>query len=389
MLWSDIHPRAGLPRWIGLCWIGVICWAAAVPVAAKEGADSTRVPAVRPQAVVANHSVGFGAGYRPGPGLRIFGEYAYTRPSLGTLALMLGWNEAFVGSAGVRRVIDLAEVPRRQLALSAELFSEYEPDLLLEGEEADERRTGVDVRAEWRARPPRTDNLLALYVAGRRMYVHLGGPSVADTSAWVTLLDAGARYLWTGAPLGPERRFRLEPAWRLGLDAPLDVGFAVFSLAGGWQQALGASSVLLVEGRGQWASSETPAFERTSLGGLLGVRGYREGITMGRWVWIVQNEVWTPVPGVGDALGGVASWVDRFIRLAAFVDVGGVHGVEDHGMTRAAAEPGGLRAGLGVGLRVPLGIATLRVDWAHAVEALAEGEVDGGVYFSIGTAAPF
>lgn len=78
-----------------------------------------------------------------------------------------------------------------------------------------------------------------------------------------------------------------------------------------------------------------------------------------------------------EAEEGLVARLGRVVRLAAFLDVGGIYGT-----TRLEA---GLRAGAGPGLRLLLGAATLRIDYAAGFGATLPEAGRGNWYIGLAT----
>ena len=99
---------------------------------------------------------------------------------------------------------------------------------------------------------------------------------------------------------------------------------------------------------------------------------------LGRWLGVLQVEAWAPIPGLSGP-DGARTTLGRLLRLAAFIDVGSVYGLE-----RLPEQPEVL-AGVGAGIRLVLGGATLRLDVASPVGDLVRGHPEIGLYTSLST----
>ncbi len=118
-----------------------------------------------------------------------------------------------------------------------------------------------------------------------------------------------------------------------------------------------------VAGRFENALGNTPIFELPSLGGADTVRGFRADDAIGRRLWSAQNELWRPTPLV------------HSLKLAAFFDLGGAY--------QTTGSYAGLRTGLGLGPRLDLHVAVLKLDWAYGFGQAATGGSRGKFYFNV------
>ena len=138
-----------------------------------------------------------------------------------------------------------------------------------------------------------------------------------------------------------------------------------------------------ITGRFENATRATPIYDLPSFGGENTVRGFRADDAIGQRLWSLQNEAWLPVPGFANwnpANPQLQSIVQQF-RLAPFFDVGGAY--------QTVASRAGLREGLGLGLRLDMGLALLKFDWAYGFGDAATGGSRGKFYFNIGLNVPY
>ena len=102
-----------------------------------------------------------------------------------------------------------------------------------------------------------------------------------------------------------------------------------FQVLGSWHQRLSDSNILSLDVAGSMAatSRQTPIFLLPSLGGADTVRGFRQDAALGRKLWAVQTEFWAPVPTTVTPRDGdsVREFLRKNVRLAAFVDFGGIY----------------------------------------------------------------
>lgn len=157
--------------------------------------------------------------------------------------------------------------------------------------------------------------------------------------------------------------------------AKANLPYMTVRAAGRYFRPFGSGWAGMVEGRVRWATSGTPRFEQSAIGGRTGVRGYRPDAGFGRAVWTLQNELWAPVPGLSPKSDGLRGRLGRYVRLAAFFDVG------ELAFSDETSSPY-VRTGLGLGLRLLVGPVTLRIDWGHRMPAVLDGSLRGDLYVS-------
>jgi hemolysin activation/secretion protein len=136
-----------------------------------------------------------------------------------------------------------------------------------------------------------------------------------------------------------------------------------------------------VAGRVEIASRRTPLFELPSFGGVEVVRGFRRDDALGRRLWSLQNELWVPLPIGDESSKRLKAMLRENVKIAPFVDFGGVYKV-------VAATPGA-RSGLGVGLRFIYNPIIFKFDYAYGLGTAATGGSRGKFYLSIGSNLPF
>ena len=92
--------------------------------------------------------------------------------------------------------------------------------------------------------------------------------------------------------------------------------------------------------------------------------------------------MWLPLPHTAaDDAAGLKAFLRDNVRLAPFVDVGGLY--------LPSASKAGMRSGYGMGLRVIYGVVTFKLDYAYGVGAAASGGSRGKFYFNVATNLPF
>ena len=319
------------------------------------------------------HTIRLGVGYQPGPGSRIFANYIYGGIPSGDIDVVFGWGGQLFGSLGYTHRFTLA--PRRALIVSTTGFSYFEPDRILDGEGLDERRTGIRSRATVRQRPADLWQRSAYAEAGFSR-IWLNFDELPNAFRDLTTLELGGEASRVGRPSFVRPDLIGGVLARGGLRHAEDTAFIRTALAARWHPELGSGFSLDFDGRLEWASLNTPSFERPSFGGFVGVRGFRPDVTIGRALGVMQSEIWVPLPGTIGATGGFPALLGRHVRLAAFADVGGVDLTED---PNAAA----IRSGFGLGVRLRLGGLTLQVDWAHRGSDLRDGRLQGDIFVGV------
>jgi hemolysin activation/secretion protein len=166
----------------------------------------------------------------------------------------------------------------------------------------------------------------------------------------------------------------------LGL-ASTEPKFTVFKLSFNFHQQWPGLYETDLTGQTQLASRRTPLFEQPSLGGAEVLRGFRRDDAIGRRLWSLQHELWMPLPFTRDLVEGPGQFLRRNVRLAGFVDVGGV--------SETTASQPGTRVGPGLGVRIRYFPAVLKFDWAYGIGDGAQGKGHGRFYFSLSTTLPF
>jgi hemolysin activation/secretion protein len=126
---------------------------------------------------------------------------------------------------------------------------------------------------------------------------------------------------------------------------------------------------------GQWASQPLISNEQFALGGLAGVRGYRDGEEYGDSGWRLQFEPHTPVLTVG-----VVNGVPVTARLFTFVDYGERYLI-DPGSRAGSVQMLGLGGGLdsSIGSHVDFRIVT----GVPALDVPGRKSGDARVYFTV------
>lgn len=325
-------------------------------------------------APTSRHTVRVGGAYQPGPGARLLLFYRYAGFPSGFLTVEGGWAEEVFGAVGYTHTWRPGIWPARQWSLSGTIFSDFTPDRRLDAVETDERRIGGSLRLE-RASTSAAGSL-RLHAEVQHARVHLYRADTPDRSFDLTTLDLGTQWTRTGQFRLPIPALLIGGRLRGGWDHAERQAFVTGRAGGRLFRPLGSGFAAVLDGQAQWSSPATPLVEQAAFGGLNSVRGYRMDTALGRGLWTLQHELWGPVPGTVGAPDGIAGRLNRRVRLAAFVDVGGI-------AQPAAASDAAVRAGAGLGVRVLLGPLTLRADWGHRLPDVLDGRFAGDLFLSL------
>ncbi len=352
---------------------------------AGAGDPADRPPAVTQLLDMAGRAgeknfIGGSAEWRPEQGVRL--AAVYRRRGLGSQSGVLTVTAGGFGGDGLGEVkfgTDFVAVRKlkRRLSIQLDTGVDQQADRLFAQNELNERRRGATLRAELELFRDLRGQGLRLAADLRAVEVQLSDD--ADDGAVVTrqdltLLKLGLTYL-------RDARLRRYP-WNLELAPVLEVGlglardeprFETFKLEGGYHRLLPRRAELDLRAHFGAASDRTPIFEQPSLGGAESLRGFRADAAIGCLTWSLQNEIWLPVTRAGAGAGRLMRMLSQ-LRLAIFVDAGGVE--------RSSEAPDGTRAGAGAGLRMDLGAAVMALDWGYGFETPVAEERESKIYFS-------
>jgi hypothetical protein len=331
--------------------------------------------------------LGGGLEYRPGQGIRVFGlgqrSHLGFPISGGSISATGGADGGGIGTVNYFADYVLFGKLHRRLSLQLSGGADSNPNRVMAGQEQDERRDSGSGRLEFEPFRDRRGSLLRFYAEGRRATVALRENSTLKTKQNLTTLDLGGLYLFQSREAEFPRRIRLEPVVRFGIPlGSTSPSYQRLTITGNIHQSLPRRLAADISGTLKIASSDTPMFELPSFGGADQVRGFRRDDALGRRLWSLQNEVWIPLPRTAtDQDAGLRAFLRDNVRLAPFVDVGGLYA--------ASGSTPGLRSGYGLGLRVIYNIVILKVDYAYGVGPAASNGSRGKFYFSIGSNLPF
>lgn len=336
---------------------------------AVEREDDAKGPAHRP------NSLRFQVTYSPRQPLLY--EVSYSR-------VPLSKTDNVSGTVGVQREVggelsyekDFLAADRlgRRWSLKASGWSHYEADRLDGDTMFDERRTGGSLRSVLEVFHDLAHQSLSADFGGRYEEIEYleDGDRLGRNAVFG--FDVGAQYVWVrnGTPTAPA--FELTPRIFMGHSQTNGDWYVRPEGKATWHQLLPWFLEWDSRASVAWVSTGTPAPELCRFGGEESVRGYRVDAGLGRLAWSVQNELWLPLRFGASFPEGVDRLLRRSLHLAAFVDVGGVHQTGD--------DFAGVHAGAGVGLRFHWQLATLRLDWAHALESTPHERGGSVFYFS-------
>lgn len=347
-----------------------------------------------------NLFLGGGFEYLPGQGVRFFGLVQRSRlispladGSVIDLSLKAGGQQG-AGALGAGNFfadyIFFNQLHRR-LSVQFSVASDVQAKRALADSPAedlltDERRSTGQLRVEFEPFRDLGGRLLRFHLEARHVTVELN-PETQSAALTVSkqnlnTLEWGALYLSETSEVELPRRLRLEPLMKFGLGAAAkEPQFRKFSLRGNFHQMLPRRWELDVSGVVAQASENTPLVELPSFGGEDVVRGFRRDDALGRRLWSLQNELWLPLPLNKETQNSVKRLLREKVKLAPFVDVGGVY--ETHTSTP------GTRAGVGAGLRIIYNPIVFKVDYAYGFGTAGTGGSRGKFYFTITTNLPF
>jgi hypothetical protein len=333
--------------------------------------------------------VGGGVEFRPGQGAKFFGlgqlsRFPLVPGSVNSLSLK-GGGQGTDGALGTTNFYSdylLFNQLHRRLSVQLSISSDLEADRNLSAPNTDERRRTGLARLEFEPFRDRAGSLLRFFAEGRHDTVELKSNLQPAAKANLTTLEFGSFYFFESIEVERPRRIRLEPKFKFGLG--LAVGEPRYNkllATGNIHQMLAKRFEFDLSGRAEVASREAPRFELPSLGGADVVRGFRRDDGLGRKLWSLQNEVWIPLNVGNDLSTGLKAMLREKVKVAAFVDVGGLYD--------SINVKTGVRAGSGVGLRFIYNPIIFKFDYGYGFGDKATGGARGKFHFSLGSNLPF
>jgi hypothetical protein len=330
--------------------------------------------------------VGGGLEYKPGQGVQVFS--LYQRSELGLLSkqdsfsVKAGGQGKPLGDVNYFADFVLFNTLHRRLSVQFTGSSDFTASRLFGGVKTDERRTGGLAKVELELFRDLNGSMLRVNLEGKRTTVELTQNGQTAGKQNLTDLDLGALYMFQSSAARYAKRLKIQPRLRFGLKlSPGEPNYRVFSLTGNYHQQLPGLFETDLSANVGVANAGTPIFEQPSLGGAECLRGFRKDDAIGRRLWSLQNELWAPIPSIGDSQSSLNKFLRRQVRLAGFVDVGG--------LDEATASKSGIRTGPGLGARIIFFPVVMKLDWAYGLGDAAVGRGHGRVYFSVSTNAPF
>ncbi len=348
--------------------------------------------------ILPNVEPAVGLQYRPGQGVRVLAAARISRLHLlssnSSISLQGGADTTHpVGTLTIDNDFLLFDaLGRHRLSFTATANSDVTSKRLLAEQEVDQRTTGASAHTEFDFFREWHGYLLRATLDGLHESVSLdrSGSNQGLGETHVTTIDTGLLLGYASEASFFPRRFQLEPHFKYGLGlAAMAPAWHEFQILGSWHQRLSDSNILSLDVAGSMAatSRQTPIFLLPSLGGADTVRGFRQDATLGRKLWAVQTEFWAPVPTTVTPRDGdsVREFLRKNIRLAAFVDFGGIYDTSLPVFGGMAFPPlsAGLRAGPGVGLRFLQGPIALKLDWAYGLGGGPNGGGHGQFYIGV------
>ncbi|HKY45004.1 MAG TPA: BamA/TamA family outer membrane protein [Pyrinomonadaceae bacterium] len=333
--------------------------------------------------------VGGGFEYRPEQGVKFFALGQVSRVPLvpgavNNLSVKIGGfgDAGVLGNANYFADYIFFNKLHRRMSVQFTVASDLENDRNLTAPNTDERRSTGLARLEFELFRDRSGSLLRFSAETRNETVELKSNLEPLVKANMTTLEFGAFYLFESVEVELPRRIRFEPKFRAGLG--LAVGeprYNKFLATGNFHQMLPARYEFDVTGRAEVASEATPLFELPALGGTDILRGFRADDGFGRKFWTLQNEVWIPLTIGNDQSTGLKAMLREKVKIASFVDVGGLYDAID-------VSPG-MRAGTGMGLRVIYNPIIFKFDFGYGFGEKASSGGRGKFHFSVTSNLPF
>ena len=270
----------------------------------------------------------------------------------------------------------------RRLSVQFTVSSDVEANRNLTAPNTDERRSTGLARLEFELFRDRSGSLLRFSTEARNETIELKPNLEPVVKANMTTLEFAAFYLFESVEVELPRRIRFEPKFKAGLG--LAVGeprYNKFLATGNFHQILPRRYEFDVSGRGEVVSQATPRFELPSLGGTEILRGFRADDGLGRKLWALQNEVWIPLTIGNDQSAGLKALLREKVKIASFVDVGGLYDTIN--------VSSGVRAGTGVGLRLIYNPIIFKIDFGYGFGEKATSGGRGKFHFSVTSNLPF
>ena len=333
--------------------------------------------------------VGGGFEYLPEQGVKFFGlgqvsRFPFLPDANNNFSVKAGGfgDDGFLGNANYFADFVFFNTLHRRMSVQFTVSSDLEANRNLTAPNTDERRSTGLARIEFELFRDLSGNLLRFFTEARNETVELKPNLEPLVKGNLTTLEFGAFYLFESVEVELPRRIRLEPKFKFGLG--LAVGEPRYNkllATGNFHQMLPGRYEIDVSGRAEVASQAAPRFELPSLGGTDILRGFRADDGLGRKLWTTQNEVWIPLKIGTDRSTGLKAMLREKVKVATFVDVGGLYD--------AINVSSGMRAGTGAGLRVIYNPIIFKFDFGYGFGEKATSGGRGKFHFSITSNLPF
>ncbi len=328
--------------------------------------------------------VGGGLNYEFGDRPRFFGLFQRHRFRGDDFSVQIGGEDEAFGNISYFRDYLFFDRLRRRLSLQITGKSDFQADRRLNGAVTDERRTGGLIRVEFDLVNNWRRSVFRIFGQGQKIMVTLRGNGQPTSKEHLNAIDVG---LFFAMGSNPVKRFpqwmRFESKFRFGLGlAAHEAKFTSTSFNGKYHRQLPKLFEIDVGGRAELRTGNTPQYEQASFGGVESVRGFRTDELIGKKLWSIQPEVWFPVFGTENlGRGPMGKLFRESIRLAGFIDVGGVYGT-NNGFA-------GVKAGPGLGIRFVKNPIVLKLDWAYGLGGVPSPQRRGKIHFGVETNLPF
>jgi hypothetical protein len=315
------------------------------------------------------------ATYEPGPGPGIYGQYVLTLFPPGYKTTTLGWKSQLFGSLAYTYDFELDLMGYEQISFTPELFSDFEPNRILNEVNVDERRSGGSLLTTYQRRF-RDEYHFSQYVKLQHMRVWLGPEDGQSSLTDISSIALGPRFTRSALTGLLPADILIEGHFTIGLDHKHNSIYNRLRLGNRLHLTIGRGFAWNGELKGEWAGRNVPIFENPSFGGSFSVRGYSQDELLGRVQLTTQQELWIPIPGTMSSVRGLGYYLRQHIRLAAFADAAVISRTVNPGQS-------GIRTGAGIGLRFRTGGVTLRADWGHRLTDIRDGRFKGNFFLSI------
>ncbi len=333
--------------------------------------------------------IGGGFEYQPDQGVKFFALGQVSRVPLvpgavNNLSVKVGGfgDAGVLGNANYFADYIFFNKLHRRVSVQFTVASDLEANRNLTDPDIDERRSTGLARLEFELFRDRSGSLLRFFAEARNETVELKSNLQPLVKNNLTTLEFGAFYFFESVEVERPRRIRFEPKFKAGLGlAAGEPRYNKLLATGNFHQMLPARYEFDVSGRAELASQATPRFELPSLGGTDVLRGFRADDGLGRRFWVLQNEVWIPLTIGNDQSTGLKAMLREKVKLASFVDVGGLYDTIN-------VSPG-VRAGTGLGLRVIYNPIIFKFDFGYGFGEKATSGGRGKFHFSVTSNLPF